>query len=244
MPLGKGYFMIRFSCEDDLVKIWSGGPWKFENQLLRLTKWEPDFDPDIQRISHAIVWVKFPKLKQQYWDYEILMSMGRCLGYPIGIDKPTTERDFGFYVSVLVDLDLSKHIPNQILVEVPNGVDFLQDVEFSKLPKFCAHCKCLGHLMNECKALQKEMGAEKSPRTAFIHRDLFGNQIVNMTIQKSLNCLLANLYGCSLLVFDAIWINTFVGEFFCPPLEVKIIFKPCLPNIITITCKKHHEFDR
>ncbi|KAF9601234.1 hypothetical protein IFM89_017419 [Coptis chinensis] len=93
-------------------------------------KWRPqDFDPNIQRITHAMVLVKFLTLKQQYLDYEILMSMGRCIGYPIGLDKPTAEREFGFYASVLVDLDLSKHIPNQILVELPNGVDFMQEAK-------------------------------------------------------------------------------------------------------------------
>ncbi|KAF9617727.1 hypothetical protein IFM89_038227 [Coptis chinensis] len=110
-----------------------------------------------------MVWVKFPKLKQQYWDYEILMSMGRCVEYPIAIDKPTAEGEYGFCASVLVDLDLSKHIPNQILVEVPNGVDFMQEIELSKLPKFYVHCKSLGHLMSECKSLQKEMRTEKDP---------------------------------------------------------------------------------
>ncbi|KAF9587394.1 hypothetical protein IFM89_002034 [Coptis chinensis] len=46
--------MIRLTCEEDLVRIWSGGPWKFENQILMLTKWKPNFDPEIQRISHAM----------------------------------------------------------------------------------------------------------------------------------------------------------------------------------------------
>ncbi|KAF9590682.1 hypothetical protein IFM89_036174 [Coptis chinensis] len=161
VPLGKGYFMIRLTCEEDLVRIWSGGPWKFENQILRLTKWKPDFDPEIQRISHAMVWVKLPKLKQQFWDYEILMAMGRCIGYPIGIDKTTAARDFGFYASVLVDLDLSKPIPSQIIVEVPDGQDFVQEIELSRLPKFCSHCKTIGHLMSDCKSLQKEIRNEK-----------------------------------------------------------------------------------
>ncbi|KAF9603308.1 hypothetical protein IFM89_034657 [Coptis chinensis] len=82
------------------------------------------FGPEIQHISHAMVWVKFPKLKQQFGTMRyLIMTMGRCLGYPIGIDKPTAEREYGFYTSILVDLDLSKSIPNQILIEVPGVND-------------------------------------------------------------------------------------------------------------------------
>ncbi|KAF9599319.1 hypothetical protein IFM89_036617 [Coptis chinensis] len=55
VQLGKEYFMIRLTCGEDFVKIWSGGPWKFENQILRPSKWDPGFDLDIQRILHAMV---------------------------------------------------------------------------------------------------------------------------------------------------------------------------------------------
>ncbi|KAF5187172.1 Ribonuclease h domain, partial [Thalictrum thalictroides] len=154
VPLGKGFFMIRLTCEEDFLQIWGGGPWKFGTQTLRLTKWDPEFDPDEQRSSQAMVWVKFPKLKQQFWDYEILMSMGKTLGAPIGIDKHTADREYGFFASILVEIDLAKPIPPQILVEVDGGKDFMQEVVVGKLPKFCEHCKSIGHFMSDCKVLK------------------------------------------------------------------------------------------
>ncbi|KAF9622443.1 hypothetical protein IFM89_031246 [Coptis chinensis] len=39
VPLGKGYFMIRLVCEEDLRSILGGGPWRFGEQILRLTRW-------------------------------------------------------------------------------------------------------------------------------------------------------------------------------------------------------------
>ncbi|PIA32092.1 hypothetical protein AQUCO_04600033v1 [Aquilegia coerulea] len=155
IPLGKGFFMFRLSSEEELVRIWTRGPWKFENQALRLTRWTPKFDTDVQRSSKALVWVKFPKLGQQYWDYEILMSLGKALGDPIGVDKHTIDRDFGYFTSVLVEVDLSKSIPSEIVIEVENGKEFRQAKEVPKLPKFCSHCKALGHSLHECKGLHK-----------------------------------------------------------------------------------------
>ncbi|KAF9598176.1 hypothetical protein IFM89_025793 [Coptis chinensis] len=129
--------MIRLTCEENLRNIWGGGPWKFGDQILRLSKWTPDFDPAVHRTSTVVVWVKFPKLGQQYWDYEILMSIARGLGNPVGVDKHTLNRDFGFFALVLVEIDPAKPIPGKILVEEGEGKSFFQEVEVDKLPKFC-----------------------------------------------------------------------------------------------------------
>lgn len=37
------------SNKNDMVRIWKGGPWLFEGQLMRLTKWSPD--PNNQRMN-------------------------------------------------------------------------------------------------------------------------------------------------------------------------------------------------
>ncbi|KAF5179052.1 Zinc knuckle cx2cx4hx4c [Thalictrum thalictroides] len=163
IPLGKGFFMVRFTAEEELMRIWTGGPWKFVDQVLRLSKWTPDFDPEIQRSTKALAWVRFPKLSQQYWDYECIMSIAKAVGCPIGVDKFTAERELGYYANVLIDLDLSKSLPNQILVEVEDGVEFLQEVEYPTLPKFCSHCQAIGHSRFECRGLQKATTKEDSP---------------------------------------------------------------------------------
>ncbi|KAF9621063.1 hypothetical protein IFM89_016087 [Coptis chinensis] len=111
VPLGKGFFMIRLVCEEDLRNIMGGGPWRFGDQILCLSKWTLDFDRAIQRSFTAFVWIKFPKLGQQYWYYEILMCMGRALGSLMGEDKHTLNRDFSFYASVLIEINLAKPIP-------------------------------------------------------------------------------------------------------------------------------------
>ncbi|KAF9609460.1 hypothetical protein IFM89_016459 [Coptis chinensis] len=165
IPLGKGFFMIRLTCEEDLRKIWGGGPWKFGDQILRLSKWMPDFDPTVHRTSTAAVWVKFPKLGQQYWDYEILMSIARGLGNPVGVDKHTLNRDFGFFALVLVEIDLAKPIPGKILVEEGEGKSFLQEVEVDKLSKFCPHCKVVGHIMAECTVMRRIRDGETTVRS-------------------------------------------------------------------------------
>ncbi|KAF9617740.1 hypothetical protein IFM89_038282 [Coptis chinensis] len=90
------------------------------------------------------------------------MSMGRGLGSHVGVDKHTLQRDYGFFASVLVEVDLVKLIPNQILVEEDEHTSFLQEVEVEKLPKYCGHCKSVRNLVAECKALQKGFRREEA----------------------------------------------------------------------------------
>ncbi|KAF9603335.1 hypothetical protein IFM89_034684 [Coptis chinensis] len=78
------------------------------------------------------------------------------------------ERDFGFYASVLVDVDISKSIPNQIWVEAEEGISFVQDIEVVKMQKYCGHCKSVGHLVTECRVLQKNTRMEETTKEVVI----------------------------------------------------------------------------
>ncbi|KAF9620425.1 hypothetical protein IFM89_012602 [Coptis chinensis] len=118
--IGRGFL----TCEEDLRSIWGGDPWKFGDQIFQLSKWTPDFDPAVHRTSITAVWVKFPKLGQQYWDYEILMSVARGVGNLVGVDKHTLNREFSFFALVLVEIDLANPIPDKILVEEGESKSF------------------------------------------------------------------------------------------------------------------------
>ncbi|KAL5729336.1 hypothetical protein ACHQM5_002307 [Ranunculus cassubicifolius] len=134
-PLGRGFFMLRLDSKDDFVRIWSQ-VWKIGDQVLHFTKWTPDFDTEKQRTTNALLWVQFPKLGQQYWDYEGLMTIGKGLGLPVGVDKRTIDRDYGYFANVLVDIDMSKKIPAVVNVREEDGGHFAQEVYIPKLPQF------------------------------------------------------------------------------------------------------------
>ncbi|KAF5195064.1 zinc ion binding / nucleic acid binding protein, partial [Thalictrum thalictroides] len=156
-PLGRGYLIFKLETQQDLDKLWFGGPWFIKKQLLRFSKWTPNFSVDKQKNTMAAVWVKFPGLSMEYWEVDILMAMGRTIGSPMHVDRNTIERDMGYYASVLVDVDLSEPIPNKILVEVEDrNIEFWQDVQLGKLPSFCNNCKTIGHCVSQCRFLKKD----------------------------------------------------------------------------------------
>ncbi|KAF6170740.1 hypothetical protein GIB67_015692 [Kingdonia uniflora] len=127
-----------------------------DKQLLRLSPWSPYFDPETQKNSHALYWVKFPRLGFEFWEVDSLIALGRTMGTPIHVDR--TQSDFGYFAKVLVDIDLAEPIPNKVLVEVEDG-DFWQKVESGTL--FCPHCKMVGHNLSECRGVRAQVQREE-----------------------------------------------------------------------------------
>ncbi|KAF6150097.1 hypothetical protein GIB67_038156 [Kingdonia uniflora] len=138
--VGKGCITIFLDNEEDRNKIWSGGPWVIGKQLLRFSPWSPFFDPEKQRNTHALVWVKFPGLGVEFWEVDTLMAIGRTLGMAIQVDQSSTTMEFDYFAKVLVDADLAEPTPNKILVEVEGG-DFWQKVVLGATPNFVAIVK-------------------------------------------------------------------------------------------------------
>ncbi|KAF9597492.1 hypothetical protein IFM89_019019 [Coptis chinensis] len=59
------------------------------------------------------------------------------------------KRGLWLLSSVLIEIDLAKPIPHQFEVQEEEGKSFMQEVDVGKLiPKFCPHCKVVGHIIN------------------------------------------------------------------------------------------------
>ncbi|KAF9616183.1 hypothetical protein IFM89_028959 [Coptis chinensis] len=117
-PLGKGYIMFCFTDETDYQRVWTQGTWVFDEQVLRLSKWTPNFSTSKENHLNGLVWIRFPGLSLEYWELKTLFSLGRAVGRPIHTDENTAKRKLGYYASVLVDVDLTQKIPEKIWVEV------------------------------------------------------------------------------------------------------------------------------
>ncbi|XP_026419462.1 uncharacterized protein LOC113315391 [Papaver somniferum] len=85
--------------------------------------------------------------------------MGNKIGRAIKVDEDTLRRKSGFYASVLVEVDLENYIPSKIVVESKYG-KFEQCIQIPKLPKYCIHCKNIGHYMAECRIQRKNQPQE------------------------------------------------------------------------------------
>ncbi|XP_026457971.1 uncharacterized protein LOC113358560 [Papaver somniferum] len=147
--LGKGFFIIKLSNEVDQNYI-RNYRWDVQDQVLRTRNWIPNFRPENQRTSHALVWVSLPGLSLEYWDEKKLFTICDAIGNPVKMDDDTIKYSSGYAANVLVELDLSKPIPNKLWIITKYG-SFSQAIVLNKLPKFCSQCKLVGHLLSECR---------------------------------------------------------------------------------------------
>ncbi|XP_026398867.1 uncharacterized protein LOC113294704 [Papaver somniferum] len=158
IPLGKGFFVIKLENSDDRSYIWKGY-WIVEEQELNLSAWEPNFNPENKKTLKSFVWVYFPGLSIEYWKESILLQMGNKIGRAIKVNETTLKRQSGYYASVLVEVDLVNYIPSKIMVESKYG-KFEQCIQIPKLPKYCIHCKNIGHYVAECRIQRKNQEQE------------------------------------------------------------------------------------
>lgn len=83
------------------------------------------------------------------------MDTGKALGKHVKVNDVTLKRKIGYYASVLVEVDLNKSTPEKVWVKTKYG-GFSQRVQKSKVPKFCNHCKVIGHYVAEFRIKKKE----------------------------------------------------------------------------------------
>ena len=100
--------------------------WKLRPGLIRLQPWSPNFNPFAQRPTTAQVWCRFYNLGLEYWHPQILINLAKVIGSPLKIDMAMLDGNFGHYASILIDVDLSKHLHESILLE-KDGYSFFID---------------------------------------------------------------------------------------------------------------------
>jgi len=76
------------------------------------------------------------------------------------IDNATSKRLYGHYTRILVDMDCSKKLYYEILVE-REGFSFPMEVVYEWMPDYCTHCQNLGHLVTNCRWLYPKKDANE-----------------------------------------------------------------------------------
>ncbi|XP_026458970.1 uncharacterized protein LOC113359574 [Papaver somniferum] len=186
IPLGKGFFTIKLDSEIDKMTIKSG-KWEVYNQVLWIRNWIPDFRPENHRTSAAMIWVHLPGLSLEYWDEKTLFTICRALGTPVKVDEATLNYDNGYYARVLVNIYFANKIPNKLWIKTKFG-GFMHNVILIKPPKFCDHCKIVGHLNMECRVKNFSPQEVTKPTVNLTPKSTTHSQGIKFDISDTLFC--------------------------------------------------------
>jgi hypothetical protein len=151
VSLGRGFYEFQFTSYEDMRLAWSMGTINLKPGILRLSKWTNDFNTYAPRQTHAQIWVRLMELPQEYWRQRTLFEIASAVGTPLTLDEATNHRAFGHYARVLVDIDLSRRLFDEITVR--DGYEFKLEVVYERLPAFCLHCITIGHDLSSCRWL-------------------------------------------------------------------------------------------
>lgn len=162
--LGRGYYEFFFVMENDKRNVWAAGTVNLKPGILRLFEWAKNFNMHNQRNSHAQVWIRLMELPLEYWMERTLREIANAVGTPLLIDNATTNRLFGHYARILIDMDFTRKIFYEIIVE-REGFVFPVEVVYERMPDFCTHCQNIGHAVTACRWLyprkEKDSNADK-----------------------------------------------------------------------------------
>lgn len=107
----KGFFTVIFYCLEDKYRILVEGPYFFNSAGLYLRDWTPRFNPNKEDLTWAPVWIRLYSLPDEYWDEDILKSIGNGLGEYIREAEETKMRRYTSYDRICVFMHLDKALP-------------------------------------------------------------------------------------------------------------------------------------
>ncbi|GFZ04426.1 hypothetical protein Acr_16g0010500 [Actinidia rufa] len=85
------------------------------------------------------------------------------LGKPIHMDMLTTRKERITYARCLVEVDMSEERVHSVILNLAEGGEHQQMIYYENLPKYCSHCKKVGHIKENCKvkqAVRMEVGGK------------------------------------------------------------------------------------
>ena len=103
-----GFFLAKFSSEEDYDYKRFEGPWWIFNHYLTVKQWQHDFDPNQSTLRSLLVWVRIPCLPIECFDYNFLMKVGSKIEIPIRVDKATSSVSRGNFARICVEVNLLK----------------------------------------------------------------------------------------------------------------------------------------
>ncbi|XP_019430035.1 PREDICTED: uncharacterized protein LOC109337510 [Lupinus angustifolius] len=121
---------------------------------------DPRFQPKPEKKTHSQSWIRITGLPQEYWSPKIIFSIAGRVGIPISLYGATSNRSFGHFAKVLVEIDLKADLPNQIFVE-REGFAFLVGIEYENLPQICLGCNAIGHAAYQCRRVSKKSASDE-----------------------------------------------------------------------------------
>lgn len=96
------------------------------------------------------IWIQLPGLCLNLWNDRCLSKIASMVGRPISTDKLNATKDRLSYARVLMEVTMPNVLAKTIEIRKPRGRTRKQPVVYEFYPRWCNHCKFLGHDEDHC----------------------------------------------------------------------------------------------
>ncbi|XP_059306588.1 uncharacterized protein LOC132058037 [Lycium ferocissimum] len=141
-----GLYVVRFQSLEDMQSVLYYGPHTINNRPIILKQWTADFNFTLDFLTEIPLCVSFPKLPMSCWGGDSLSRVASAIGKPIFANECTSKHSRISFASILIEVNVTKGLPEVVKVMDPNGRQFLQEVEFDWKPEYCPYCMKVGHV--------------------------------------------------------------------------------------------------
>ncbi|KAL0331676.1 UNVERIFIED_CONTAM: hypothetical protein Sangu_1713100 [Sesamum angustifolium] len=138
------HVLIRLSNEEDFSRIWLRGEWIFDSFHMRVFKWTPDFDPQIESPI-----APFVALPVHLFEKNALFTIATKIGKPLRMDEPTADLSRPDLARVCVEIDVTSPKVQAVHLQI-EGKTYRQQVIYENCPPYCTSCNHLGHEIANC----------------------------------------------------------------------------------------------
>ena len=149
----EGYYIIKFKSLNDMNEVMYSGPYTISNRPIILKQWSAEFEFGKEFLTEIPLWANFPKLPLNCWGAGSLSRIASAIGVPLFADECTTKQTRISYARTLIEVNVTKPVPEKIAVKDPNARTFMQDVVIEWKPLYCEKCQRIGH---QCQDTTKE----------------------------------------------------------------------------------------
>ncbi|XP_059310918.1 uncharacterized protein LOC132062351 [Lycium ferocissimum] len=138
--IDEGYYVIKFKTEADMREILYSGPYSVRNRPLVVKVWTPDFDYSAEYLTEIPLWIKFSKHPVRFWSCDSLSRIASTLGKPLYADECTFKQSRISFARMLIAINVSKPLPNEVAVLEPDGTQIMQPILNEWKPQYCHKC--------------------------------------------------------------------------------------------------------
>ncbi|XP_010314397.2 uncharacterized protein [Solanum lycopersicum] len=146
-------YIIKFKSLNDMNEVLFSGSYTISNRPIILKQWCPDFNFENEFLTKILLWVNFPKLPLNCWGVGSLSRIASVIGVPLFVDECTTKQTRTSYSRMLIEVNVTKPIPQKVTVMDPNGRTYMQEVVMEWKPLYCDKCQKIGH---QCQSATME----------------------------------------------------------------------------------------